>query len=134
MAEIRAFKNPAYHDALDLLSEAHTYVSYRQALDESKMTPRQRMLISYETMRLTARLTQIMAWLIMQRAVQNGEGDKDELDFDRADLVSANILNLDDHDTDEATMPAGLRNLLDRSQNLYVRIQRLEHQPTQQEH
>lgn len=127
-AQISQFRNPAYHEALDLLSEAHTYISYRQALDESKMSSRQRLLMSYETMRLTARLTQIMAWLMMQRAVQQGDLPRDETGFDPATEVSANVLALDERELDEADLPRGLKYLMEKSHGLYTRIQRLEEQ------
>jgi len=127
-AQIAQFRNPAYHEALDLLSEAHTYISYRQALDESKMSPRQRLLMSYETMRLTARLTQIMAWLMMQRAVQQGDMGRDETGFDPAIEVSTEVLALDERETEEAELPRGLRYLMEKSHGLYTRIQRLEEQ------
>ncbi len=127
-AQITQFRQPAYNEALDLLSEAHTYISYRQALDESKMSPRQRLLMSYETMRLTARLTQIMAWLMMQRAIQHGDMDRDDAGFDPAIEVSADILALDERETEEAELPRGLRYLMEKSHALYTRIQRLEEQ------
>jgi len=127
-AQIAQFRNPAYHEALDLLSEAHTYISYRQALDESKMSPRQRLLMSYETMRLTARLTQIMAWLMMQRAIQHGDIGRDDAGFDPAIEVSVDVLALDERELEEAELPRGLRYLMEKSHNLYTRIQRLEEQ------
>lgn len=127
-AHIAQFKNPAYSEALDLLSEAHTYISYRQAMDESKMTPRQRLLMSYETMRLTARLTQIMAWLMMQRAMQQGDMSREETGFEPEIEVSSGVLALDDRELEENELPRGLKYLMDKSHNLYVRIQRLEEQ------
>lgn len=127
-AQIAQFRNPAYHEALDLLSEAHTYISYRQALDESKMDARQRLLMSYETMRLTARLTQIMAWLMMERAVQKGEMGRDEAGFDPAIEVSADVLALDEREAEESLLPRGLQYLMEKSHVLYTRIQRLEEQ------
>ena len=127
-AQIAQFRNPAYHEALDLLSEAHTYISYRQALDETKVPADQRLLMSYETMRLTARLTQIMAWLMMQRAVQQGDMTMDEVGFDPAIEVSADVLSLDEREIEESELPRGLKYLMEKSHNLYVRIKRLEEQ------
>lgn len=126
VAQVAQFKNPAYHEALDLLSEAHTYISYRQALDESKLPPRQRLLMSYETMRLTARLTQIMAWLMMHRAVQQGDMEREETGFDAAIEISADVLALDEREIEEAELPRGLKYLMEKSHALYTRIQRLE--------
>jgi regulator of CtrA degradation len=127
-AQIAQFRNPAYNEALDLLSEAHTYISYRQALDESKLRPRQRLLMSYETMRLTARLTQIMAWLMMQRAMQQGDMSRDETGFEPEIEVSSDILSLDAREEEENELPRGLKYLMEKSHNLYVRIQRIEEQ------
>src|SRR3546814_12637811 len=42
------------------------------------MMPNDRMLASCEAMRLTSRLTQVMAWLLVQKAVHAGEMTREE--------------------------------------------------------
>lgn len=121
------FRNPAYNEALELLSEAHSYISYRQTVEERHLSAEGRMQVSYQVMRLTARLTQIMAWLMLQRAMQNNEIAAEEAVFDPAITVSSDVLALDQDDYD-LKVPTGLKRLLERSHGLYLRMQRLEQQ------
>ena len=121
------FRNPAYTEALELLSEAHSYISYRQTVEERHLNAEGRMQVSFQVMRLTARLTQIMAWLMLQRALQNNEIASSDAVFEPAITVSSGILELDQDDID-LKVPTGLKRLLERSHGLYIRMQRLENQ------
>ena len=126
MAHLVTFVNPAYRETVDLLSEVHTYISYRQSVDESRLTSQQRLHISYETMRLTARVTQIMAWLLLQRATQNGEIERSDAVFEPTILIGSTLLELSLPGPEQYGLPLGLRNLLDRSHILYMRVKRLD--------
>lgn len=122
-----AFLNRTYDDAMALLVEARNYVAYRQAVEEKGLPPRVRVRISYETMRMTTRLTQVMAWLLAQRAVQEGEIDQSKaVGADYA--LGGHEICLADGANDDESLPEGLRALLRRSLSLYERIDRLEQQ------
>ncbi len=80
---------------------------------------------SCEMMRVTARLTQIMAWLLVQRAVENNEmtpleAASADRRLDRQDVC------LDDKGEQDETLPRRLRTLLAESRQLYVRVARLD--------
>ncbi len=122
-----AFVNTTYSDALALLVEARNYVTYRQNVDERGLLPKERVRISVETMRLTTRLTQAMAWLLAQRAVQQGELSQIQAVGPEYALGGHDIC-LDTGAVDPETLPEGLRSLLDRSLELYKRVDRLERQ------
>lgn len=80
---------------------------------------------SCESMRITCRLTQVMAWLLAQRAVFAGEI---EFDLEMAEFyaLSAEGVCLENPLEDMDDIPGGLRSLLERSYQLYVRIKRLD--------
>jgi regulator of CtrA degradation len=80
---------------------------------------------SCESMRITCRLTQVMAWLLAQRAVFAGEI---EFDLEVAEFyaLSAEGVCLENPLEDMEDIPGGLRSLLERSYQLYVRIKRLD--------
>lgn len=120
-----AFLNRTYDDAMTLLVEARNYVAYRQSVEEKGLPPHVRVRISYETMRMTARLTQVMAWLLAQRAVQEGEIDQAQAVGAEYALGGHDICLENDAAMDES-LPDGLRALLSRSLSLYERIDRLE--------
>ena len=122
------FVSPGYREAVELLSESHTYISYRQTVDESRLSAKQRLQISYETMRLTARLTQIMAWMMLQSAAGRGEITSGDMEFEPTITVGSNVLELSNPGPESYGLPLGLRNLLDRSYLLYARVKRLDEQ------
>ena len=121
------FLNGTYDDAMALLLEARNYVAYHQEQEERGLAPRTRVRISYETMRVTARLTQSMAWLLTQKAVQSGELSPEEAASDIYAL-SGHEVCLDTESDYCDDLPEGLKSLLNRSLTLYKRIDRLDDQ------
>lgn len=120
-----AFFGRTYGEAMILLVEARNYLAYLEPADRAKLEPIDRLRLCCETMRLTARLTQIMAWLLAQRAVHAGEMTCDEALADPQTLADLDVC-MRDSDFDTAVLPPRLVRLLDRSQHLYVRVARLD--------
>lgn len=114
-----------FDEAMILLVEARNYLAHREAIDGAGLCPDARLLACCESMRVTSRLTQVMAWLLAQKAVQAGEITEREAVSDRFAL-SADGICLDAAGQGNMDLPAGLRSLLDRSHRLYVRVSRLE--------
>jgi regulator of CtrA degradation len=114
-----------FDDTMVLLVEARNYLAHREAADGVGLGPDVRLVACCESMRVTSRLTQVMAWLLAQKAVQAGEISEREAVSDRFAL-SAPSTCLDVAGQDNMDLPAGLRSLLDRSRRLYVRVSRLE--------
>ena len=73
---------------------------------------------------MTARLTQIMAWLLSQRAVQAGELSRAEALGDQA-LTEVQVCMAQDNQAWRG-LPKRLVSLLDKSHRLYVRVARLD--------
>jgi regulator of CtrA degradation len=120
-----AFFGRTYDEAMGLLVEARNYVAVNELRALRVLSPSDRLLLCCETMRLTTRLTHIMAWLLAQRAVHAGEitladsaGEPYALGGAKTCLtVTEEVDRLGDQ---------WLSTLLDRSHRLYVRVSRLD--------
>ncbi len=115
-----------YDEAFGLLVEARNYVVQGQPLEERGLPPQERLRIGLETMRLTTRLTQAMAWLLAQRAVMTGELSAEQAASEDYAL-GAQALCLAD-DAAPPPLPPRLQDLMDRSASLYRRVDRLDRQ------
>jgi regulator of CtrA degradation len=117
------------HKTLDetmaLLVQTRDYMSYAVPSAKPALLPAERLQISCEAMRVTARLSHVMAWLLAQKAVQAGE-------ISAAAAAAAYRLSDDDmclleQDGESLTvLPEGLRDLLEKSRVLYIRVTRLD--------
>jgi regulator of CtrA degradation len=119
------FFDKTYDEALSLLVEARNYFAYREQEDVRPLPPEARLLVSQETMRVTSRLTQVMAWLFCQRAVQNGEVSPEWALSEEFALGARDVCTDDSWSADER-LPVAVRSLLDRSLQLYTRVGRLD--------
>lgn len=81
--------------------------------------------LSCETMRMTSRLTQAMAWVMVQKAVHCGELTSAEACEERYRLGGQEVC-LTDAYAAHLDMPPRLRQLMDRSLTVYQRIERLD--------
>lgn len=118
---------PAYDEALTLMEEARDYMRGAEPWDRSYLTPNNGLRVSCEALRVTSRLTQVMAWLMVQRAVQQGELGLQEALEEHNRLSGAEVC-LDERYSGEVCLPTRLRSLLNRSLSLYQRVSRLERQ------
>lgn len=119
-----------YDEALALTVEARDYVAWREDRERQGQGMITRLTMSCEAMRVTSRLTQIMAWLLFQRAVFEGEMSRDEA-LDEANRLGGHEVCLDDRALADSSLPTGLRSLMLRSHRLYLRIVRLDQQVQQ---
>jgi len=119
-----AFRAP-YDEALAMTVEARNYLRDVMIRERPLRSSEWRFRFTVESSRITARLTQVMAWLMMQRAVSEGEVPP-QTAAEEANLLSGQDVCLEDGAIDDDSMPGGLRDLLARSHRLYQRVQRLE--------
>lgn len=115
-----------YDEAFELLLEARGF-----AENEIRQRPadnlRNRLSHNRESLRLTSRLAQIVAWLLAQKAYHAGELTDEELRQD-AYRLSGQEVCLKVAPMDETTLSPKFENLLKRSYGLYCRVQRLDRQ------
>jgi len=122
-----AYFSRTYDETLDLMIEARNYMAYVERRERTRVGGMAGLRMSCEAMRVTSRLTQVMAWLMMQRAVHEGEVEQ-ELALSEPNRLSGGDVCLDDSFSGDEALPNGLRSLLDRSLSLYQRVARLEAQ------
>ncbi len=120
-----AFFNKTYEEALALMVETKEYIEWHQKDDGGLLLDLDRLRLSREAMRVTARLTQIMAWLFAQKAVFVGELTLAEAAREPYTLSVQEVCVPDDSDHGRG-LPAKMVDLLDRSYRLYVRVSRLD--------
>ena len=119
------FFHRTYDEALSLLTEARNYVAKGNAAETAQLSANLQMAQCCETMRLTARLTHVMAWLLAQRAVHAGEITLEESASEKFSLGGGNVC-LEQSRYLESIEDAWLGRLMERSLHLYIRIARLD--------
>nr|WP_237051468.1 DUF1465 family protein [Magnetospirillum sp. ME-1] len=108
-----------------LLVEARTFMMETEWWDRQKVDGVKGLRITNETFRLTSRLTQVMSWLMFQRAVHNGEISA-EYAMENQFRLSGHDVCLDTSHCNDSVISDELRSLLNRSHKLFLRIERLE--------
>lgn len=122
-----AFFRRTYDETMSLMVEARNYMAYVERKERERAGIVTGLRMSCEAMRVTSRLTQVMAWLMMQRAVHEGEITVEEAMSQQHRLSGWDVC-LDETFIHDESLPGGLRSLMDRSFRLYVRIAHLEEQ------
>ncbi|HMH65881.1 MAG TPA: DUF1465 family protein [Rhizomicrobium sp.] len=114
-----------FDEGMALVEETARYLDGR-GREEARVLPRKAaMLYAGESMRVTTRLMQAASWLLVQRAVHDGDMERDDAINERYRLGSREIcLGQCAEDTDP--LPEALKDLLARSDSLYRRIARLD--------
>ena len=138
---IESFRSPALSFARTFVSSDAFRALFREGMllvedtaayldgpgrDESRALPRD-VALAYatESMRLTTRLMQIASWLLVQRAVSEGEISPDQARSEKNRVRIADV----NAPTPEATLeqlPARLRELMAASHRMQARVQHLE--------
>jgi len=128
MANIEFFDRTML-EAMSLLAESRRYLTDRAESESQKMDLEQGLANSMETMRLVARLTQVLAWLLTHRAVHAGEMSLSEATEPDRRLGGRDLCAKDSSEVAKR-LPDELQSLLARSHSLYLRIARLDDQAT----
>ncbi len=114
-----------FDEGMSLVEETAKYLDGR-GRKESRDLPRKiAMLYAGESMRVTTRLMQAASWLLVQRAVHDGDMPAEDATNERYRLGSKEIC-LGGGGEGVELLPLKLRDLLARSDNLYRRIARLD--------
>jgi hypothetical protein len=113
-----------FNETLSLLFDAHHYFQSRGIEDQAVIDAPLKLHYSNEMTRVTMRLTAVMAWLMVRRAVYAGRIDEDKAnDSYRLDGAEVCLNNLPEI---LEKMPYYLNYLSERSLGLYERIHRLD--------
>jgi regulator of CtrA degradation len=114
-----------FAEGMSLVEETARYLDGR-GREESRALPRKAaVLYAGESMRVTTRLMQAASWLLVQRAVHEGDMRAEDAARERYRLGSKEICLGSTADGLEM-LPVKLQDLLGRSDKLYRRIARLD--------
>ena len=114
-----------FDEGMGLVEECARYLDGR-GRDESRALPRKAALVyAGESMRVTTRLMQAASWLLIQRAVQEGDMTAEDAASDRYRLGAREIC-MGKREDGVDSLPKKLIELLERSESLYRRVARLD--------
>jgi regulator of CtrA degradation len=115
-----------FQEGMDLVEETAAYLD-GAGRQESKLLSRNAALAyASESMRLTTRLMQVASWLLVQRAVREGDMAPDAACEDRYRLAAEEVCRPSEDANAGEDLPAGLMALLERSERLYERVRHLD--------
>lgn len=119
------FMNRTYDEAVGLLVEAREWLIRAEPAERDRLGPADRLSMTLESTRMTAQITQVVAWLMVQKAIAEGEMAWSEATRPEHRLGGRSVC-LDRTGAGNSRLPESLRDLLDRSHRLYVRVSRLD--------
>lgn len=112
-----------FQEGMDLVEETAAYLDGTGRQESKALSRNAAVAYASESMRLTTRLMQVASWLMVQRAVREGDLAPSAACEDRYRLAAEDVCR------GEATaedLPTGLLGLLDRSERLYERVRHLD--------
>src|SRR3712207_6160142 len=111
-----------FQEGMELVEETAAYLD-GAGRKESKLLSRNAALAyAAESMRLTTRLMQIASWLLVQRAVREGDMPATEACQDRYRLRTEAPAPSQAAADEPVELPAGITGLLERTERLYDRV------------
>jgi regulator of CtrA degradation len=114
-----------FQEGMELVEETAAYLD-GAGRQESKVLSRNAALAyASESMRLTTRLMQVASWLLVQRAVREGDMEPSNACEDRYRLGAEDVARGGDEEAVDP-LPPGLLGLLERSERLYERVRHLD--------
>lgn len=123
-----------FQEGMELVEETAAYLDGSGRQDSRLLSRTAALAYAAESMRLTTRLMQVASWLLVQRAVREGDMPAAEACQERYRLTKP--LAADEAGVDP-DLPSSLLILLDRSSRLYERVLHLDRrmylEPTQEE-
>ncbi|MGB6230325.1 MAG: DUF1465 family protein [Litorimonas sp.] len=122
-----------FREGMDMVEETAAYLD-GPGRAEAKQLPRDdALLYASHSMRLTTRLMQVASWLLVQRALKEGDMSLIEARAEKYRLVAEDVasdaggkLSFSDIAMDAYALPARLLDLEARSKSIYERIMRLD--------
>lgn len=111
-----------FRDGMALVEHTAAYLDGKGRDEARRLSRTAALAYASESMRLTTRLMQLASWLLLQRAVKDGEMTQAEA------LADRRALRPERQDTpNRIGLPASLEELIDRSFLLQERVTALDH-------
>ena len=123
LANSQAFAD-LFRDGMALVEETATYLDGPGRTESKKLARAAALAYATESMRLTTRLMQLASWLLLHRAVKEGEMSLAQANKEKSKVKLATS---DRHDANNVELlPSTLRDLIARSQTLQSKVRRLD--------
>src|SRR3990170_1958395 len=123
LANSQAFAD-LFRDGMALVEETATYLDGPGRAESKKLERSAALAYATESMRLTTRLMQLASWLLLHRAVKEGEMSLAQANKEK---TKVKLATTDSHDPNNIELlPVMLRELIERSQTLQVKVRRLD--------
>src|SRR6266480_3568557 len=113
-----------FRDGMSLVEQTAAYLDGPGRQESKKLSRNAALAYATESMRLTTRLMQLASWLLLHRAVKEGEmtlgqanREKTKVKLSAADPGSSDIIE---------KLPSQLQDLIHRSMSLQTRLRRLD--------
>lgn len=114
-----------FAEGMAMVEETAGYLDGRGRQESKALPSKAALAYAGESMRLTTRLMQVASWLLVQRAVSQGEMQTEEAAKDKYRLGAREICRARKVENAD-TLPPKLLELLNRSSQLYERVDRLD--------
>jgi regulator of CtrA degradation len=113
-----------FRDGMALVEETATYLDGPGRQQSKKLERAAALAYATESMRLTTRLMQLASWLLLHRAVKEGEMSLAQASKEKSKVKLAAADTHDPHNIE--LLPEALRDLIGRSQKLQLKVRRLD--------
>jgi regulator of CtrA degradation len=123
LANSQAFTD-LFRDGMKLVEETATYLDGDGRQASKKLDRTASLAYATESMRLTTRLMQLASWLLLHRAVKEGEMSLVQASKEKSKVKLSSTDSFDP--TSIELLPATLRNLIDRAQKLQRKVRLLD--------
>lgn len=119
-----------FREGMDMVEEAAAYLDGPGREDSKRLQRGDALTYASHSMRLTTRLMQVASWLLVQRALKEGDMKLDDARAEKyrllAEETSDDTLSFSDTARAAYGLPARLLDLDARSRSIYERIMRLD--------
>jgi regulator of CtrA degradation len=123
LANSQAFSD-LFRDGMALVEETATYLDGPGRAESKTLARAAALAYATESMRLTTRLMQLASWLLLHRAVKEGEMSLAQASKEK---TKVKLSTSDHHDPNNIELlPEKLRDLIARSQQLHAKVRRLD--------
>jgi regulator of CtrA degradation len=113
-----------FRDGMALVEETASYLDGPGRAESKKLERTAALAYATESMRLTTRLMQLASWLLLHRAVKEGEMSLAQAGKEKAKVKLSSVRASDEEQV--KLLPERLRELIARSIQLEVKVRRLD--------
>ncbi len=114
-----------FREGMALVEAAATYLDGDGRKEARKLRPPHSLAYATESMRLTTRLMQLASWLLIRRAVSEGELTQEQA-VEEQRKIKLPVTGSEQHARELNHLPARLRELIEQSVKLQERVIRLD--------